>query len=50
MSDVKMKKCRSPWLAKRYVKKMTAKGWELTGPVQRSGLVNKRYMVTLRKA
>jgi hypothetical protein len=45
--EAKMKKCRSPSAANRYVKKMLAQGWTLAGPVTRSGVVNKRYVVTL---
>jgi hypothetical protein len=49
MAKVKMKKCHSPWLARRYAKKMSRRGWVLQGPITRSGIINKRYMVTLTR-
>jgi hypothetical protein len=47
---MKVKKCRSPWLANRYANKMISRGWVLAGPITRSGFVNKRYMVTLTRS
>jgi len=49
MQQTKVKKCTSPGRANRYVAKMAAQGWVLAGPVQRSGIINKRYLVTLTR-
>jgi hypothetical protein len=47
--SMKFKKCRSPWLANRYAQKMLSRGWVLAGPISRSGIINKRYTVTLTR-